>query len=272
MAQTIVIPASLEQRVSWKTTLDAIVLTAGVTNPVSIQLTPVVTDATPGAINAAYYRWIIHPLADQEEKKILWTTESIEVPAGAKTLDITIDAPTKLRRGYYLFQLILEDAEKKPTASYNTYVSVNNAIDILPDNPYMSLESVRTQFADISFQDNRLLDSQEIGTWDICEAVKRTIEQWNNTAPRLRIYTGDTFPYPEILRRGVIYMLLQTLCTMLNRNRMTYAAGNASVDLEQRVQAYQALLQEYRAIWIGGMAQAKNEENLSDFYGSIGYY
>ena len=68
-----------------------------------------------------------------------------------------------------------------------------------------------------------------------------------------------------------MYMLLQTLITLLQRNQMQYAAGNVSVNLEQRVAAYTELKQEYQKIWIGGMSQAKNEENLEDFNQSVGY-
>lgn len=268
--QNIIIPQSLEQRVSWKTTLDAIILSAGIRNKFTLQVTPVLTDATPGVIEASYYRFNIRAIPF-EDKVILKSAESIPIPPESKSLTLNIDVPSKMWRGYYLFQLVLEDEDKAPIGVFTTYAVVDSAIEPLPNNYYMSLESVRTQFADISFDDNRLLESQEIGTWDICEGVKRAIEQWNNTAPRLTPYMGHTFPYPEILRRGVIYMVLQSLWTMLERNRMQYAAGNASVDLEKRADAYGKLKEEYRALWSGGMAQAKNQENIEAFNLSTGY-
>ena len=270
--QNIVIPATLEQRVSWKTTLNAIVVTAGVANTFSIQLTPVVTDATPGVIDASFYAWNIRPLCKNEETPVLRTKDDVEILPNSDKIDITVRIPNEMKRGYYNFQLVLKDVQKEPISAYSTYIVVNDAIEPLKNNPFMTLESVRSQFADISAADNRLLDSQEIGTWDICDAVKRCIEQWNNTAPRVKPYSGHDFPYPEILRRGVIYMLLQSLWTLLERNRMTYAAGNASVDLERRATSYQQLMLDYRQQWTGGMAQAKNEENLELFNGSYAYY
>ena len=270
--QNIIIPATLEQRVSWKTTLNAIVVTAGVVNTFTIQLAPVVTDATPGVIDAAFYTWNIRPIGKDEDKIVLMPKEETTIEPNTDTLTIALRIPNEMKRGYYSFRLILKDAEKEPLSVYTTYIVVNDAITPIKNNPFMSLDSVRSQFADISAADNRLLDSQEIGTWDICDAVKRCIEQWNNTAPRVKLYTGHTFPYPEILRRGVIYMLLQSLWTLLERNRMTYAAGNASVDLERRADAYQKLMMDYRQQWTGGMAQAKNEENLELFNGSYAYY
>lgn len=268
--QNVVIPQTLEQRVSWKTTLDAIVLTAGISNTFTVQLTSVLTDATPGEIHASYYRYNIRSL-NFEDQVILKPVESAAIVSGSTSISVAVVIPNEMKRGYYLFQLILEDASKTAIGAYTTYVVVDNAIEPLKDNPYMSLNSVRSQFADISFDDNKLLDSQEVGTWDICDAVKRAVEQWNNTAPRLSLYTGHTFPYPEILRRGVIFMLLQSLWTMLERNRMSYTAGSVSVDLERRADAYKALLAEYRAEWSGGLAQAKNEENIKGFNLSVGY-
>lgn len=268
--QNVIIPQSLEQRVSWKTTLDAIVLTAGVNNTFTVQLTPVVTDATPGVIGASFYRYIVSSLCN-DSKKLMASPSTVEIPPESKSISITINPPTRVPRGYYNFQLILEDAEHNPVDMYETYMVIDKSIEPLPDNPHMSLASVRAQFADLSFEDNKLLDSQEIGTWDICDAVKRAIEQWNNTAPRLSVYSGHDFPYPEILRRGVMYMLLQTLIALLQRNQMQYSAGQTTVNLEQRVAAYQQLKAEYMQMWVGGLNQAKNEENLEDFNQSIGY-
>jgi len=268
--QNVIIPQSLEQRVSWKTTLDAIVLTSGMLNKFTIQLRDVVTDATPGVISASYYKFYIRPFLHEDEP-VLRSSEDVEIPEKSDKLEFSISIPQKMKRGYYLFQLILEDVDKNPIGSYETYAVVNNAIVPQRDNPHMSLESVRSELGDISFEDNHLLDSQEVGTWDICNAVQRAIQQWNNTGPRLTPYSGETFPYPEILRRGTIYMLLQSLWTMLERNRMSYAAGNTQVDLERRADAYAKLLKMYKDEWSGGMAQAKNQENIESFNRSISY-
>ena len=195
--QNVIIPQSMEQRVSWKTTLDAIVLTAGVVNTFTIQLQDVVTDATPGVISASYYQFHIRPFLN-EYNAILSSAADVEIPENADKITVSIKVPVQMRRGYYTFQLILKDANKEPIGVYTTYAVVNATVTPLRDNPHMSLESVRAEFSDISFEDNRLLDSQEVGTWDICNAVYRAIQQWNNTGPRLTAYSGETFPYPEI--------------------------------------------------------------------------
>ena len=268
--QNVIIPQSMEQRVSWKTTLDAIVLTSGMVNTFVLQLRDVVTDAAPGVIPASYYQFHIRPFLN-EYIPVLSSANDAELPEGADKITIGIKVPDKMKRGYYKFQLILKNADKEPIGVYETYLVVNAAVSPQKDNPFMSLESVRSEFADISFEDNRLLDSQEVGTWDICDAVYRAIQQWNNTGPRLTPYSGETFPYPEILRRGTIYMLLQSLWTMLERNRMSYAAGNTQVDLERRADAYAKLLATYKAEWSGGMSQAKNQENIEAFNRSVTY-
>ena len=236
--KTIVIPQSLEQRVSWKTTLDALVATAGITNDFLLQFTDVLTDATPGVIPAAYYKFFVRPFY-REDLSVLCSKDFIEIAESSKELSLTLAIPDKMKRGYYFLQIVMYNADKNPINSYTTYLCINAAIQPQQDNPYMTLESVRSEFGDISFEDNRMLDSQEVGTWDICDAAHRAIQQWNNTAPRLTQYSGETFPYPEILRSGVIYMLIQSLWTLLERNRMTYAAGNTQVDLEKRADAYQ---------------------------------
>lgn len=268
--QNIIIPQSMEQRVSWKTTLDAVVAISGISNTFNVQLTDVVTDASPAPIAASFYKFFVRPFY-REDLTVMYAKDFVPIPENSTSLQVIIDIPGSIKRGYYLLQLVLYDANQSPVNTYTTYLCVNSAITPLKDNPYMTLESVRAEFGDISFKDNHLLDSQEIGTWDICNGVYRAIEQWNNTAPRIQMYSGETFPYPEILRRGVIYMLLQTLWTLLERNRMNYAAGNTSVDLEKRADAYLRLKNEYLAMWRAGVEQAKNEENLLQFNKHMGY-
>ena len=147
---------------------------------------------------------------------------------------------------------------------------VDKAVDPKPDH-YMTLDSVRMQFADICEDDNKLLESVEIGTGDIIEAVNRAIQQWNNRGPVLNNYTGASFPYPEVLRCGTIFMLMQSLWTFLERNRMTYQSGGVTVDLERRADAVKQLIAVYQRQWIDGMSQMKNEENLRGFQG-LNYY
>ena len=52
---------------------------------------------------------------------------------------------------------------------------------------------------------------------------------------------------------------------------MQYQSGGNTVDLEARVQAYQQLEMLWTQKWIGGMAQAKNEEDMFGFTGYVSY-
>jgi hypothetical protein len=153
---------------------------------------------------------------------------------------------------------------------YNGWVAVDKSTKPAADN-YLEVHSIRTQFADICAEDNKMLDGLEIGVGDIAEAVERCLQQWGATPPRTSIYYGDNFPYTELLRNGVMAMLLQSVCTLLDRNMQTYQAEGVAVNLEARSQHYKALRQEYLTVWRSGMMQAKNEENVQCFDGGLAY-
>lgn len=264
----IIVHKTLETAVNWKYTLPGISLTAGITNYIHLDLVDNPDAAKHHKIKASYYTLTIRELCKLDE--IVGSLEDVEIPQDSDDLLIDIDLDGKFKRGYYRLHLVLKDKDKKPLDVYELYGVVDKKVEPEYDN-HMTLESVRVQLGDLSIADNKLLESLEIGTGDIASGVDRAIQQWNNRAPFTSMYTGSTFPYPELLRCGTIYFILQSLYTQLERNRMSYNSGGVSVDLERRADTFHNLMQQYQTYWIGGMGRVKNEEDLLHFSGSYVY-
>lgn len=259
---------TLETKVNWKYSLPGVALTAGVVNKFTLSLfdNP---DAAPNQfIKAKYYTLSIREICKLD--KVVSSIEDIEIPDKAQQLNLELDIDSKFKRGYYRMHLILKDADKKPLDVYEFYGVIDKQVAPTADQ-HMTLESIRVQLGDLSISDNKLLESLEVSTGDIASGVERAIQQWNNRAPFTSFYTGSNFPYPEVLRCGAIYFILQSLWTQLERNRMGYQSGGMTVDLEKRADAFAQLMQQYQTNWIGGMGRVKNEEDLMHFTGSYYY-
>ena len=261
---------SLETPISWRTDVaPCFVLTAGIRNKVRLHLhdTPDSKEAPAlkygGVIIRFYEIPVFHELAIEPTKG--------DIREGDTGIDVIINVPQNIPRGYYRAQVERWTSNPEDIDEiYHCWVIVDKHTRPTPDN-YMDLGSIRTQFADVCSLDNKMLESLEVSAGDIAAAVCRCLEQWRDTAPRVSSYTGSNFPYPEILRNGVLYMLIQSLWTFLERNRMQYQAGGVSVDLERRADSFRALRQEYENMWRIGMQQAKMQENVMSFNRDLWY-
>ena len=262
------LPKTLETAVRWKYTLPGVALTAGITNEFDISLIDNPDGAKNKPIEYSYYTLTVREICDID--KVILRLDDQEIPTDTVTCKISLPLPINFRRGYYRLHFVMKDKDKNPVDVYEMYCVVDKHIEPKSDN-YMTLESVRVQLGDLSIADNKLLESLEVGTGDIASGVERAIQQWNNRAPIISMYTGSTFPYPEILRCGTIYFILQSIWTQLERNRMSYQSGQVVVDLEKRADKFGMLMQQYQQQWIGGMSQVKNEENLKNFTGTYYY-
>lgn len=264
----IILCKTLEAPVRWKAGLPGYILTAGLNNKLTIRL----QNKTNTGAEVPMVSGKLHITLRQIPSihNMLVDFGYFEIKEGDTEVEVSLELPENFKRGYYRLHLVHEDNDGHKEGVYNAWVAVDQSTCPMSDN-YMEVNSVRSQFADICGDDNKMLDGLEIGVGDIGEAVERCLQQWQATAPRTSLYTGDTFPYAELLRNGVLYMILQSVCTLLDRNTMTYTAEGVSVNLEARSNFYKALKQEYSSLWRSGMMQMKNEENVNCFIGNLYY-
>lgn len=259
---------TLETPVRWRHALPGYILTSGLTNEVKLTLRhcPEATECSiiPQGSLAITMRRMLAPHV------VMADFGSFEIPEDCKELTLNLPLSAKFKRGYYRLHIVRKDEHGVDKAVYNAWIVVDSMVNPLKDQ-HMEVNSVRAQFADICGDDNRMLDGLEVSVGDIAEAVERCLQQWEATPPRTSKYYGDNFPWPELLRNGVMTMLLQSVCTLLQRNSQEWKAEAVSVNLEQRALYYQNLRNEYLQLWRSGMMQAKNEENQDAFSGFVSY-
>lgn len=268
MADTIELYRTFEGNTDWQQNIPGVVLTSGIVNRVSFSVRNNPISAPDQPFNASKVKVTLRHIPTIAN--IMCVFDVFDINETDTVITLPLHIPASVPRGYYKLHLLFMNADNNPVDVLEVGACIDKAIEPIPDH-HMTLESVRTQFRDLSAADNALLDSLEVSTGDIIDAVQRCIEQYNNRAPRIVTYNGTTFPYPEILRTGVLYTMLQSIWTALERRRMTYQSGGVQVDLERRADAYSKLMQEYKSMWIGGISQAKNEENLLSFTGHVTY-
>jgi len=127
----------------------------------------------------------------------------------------------------------------------------------------LSVAEVRFAIRDLCPQANFLLDEQEFTTSEVVWAIRRPIEQWNETPPPVRRFTPANFPYRYHWLEGVIAELLMIAVSLAQRNDLGYAAGGTSIDDQRRRwQNYLPMAQARRARWEEWMKAKKIEINV----------
>lgn len=269
MSSEIVLFKTRETPVRWKSATPGFTLTSGIVNQIKLAVRDNPTFADNSPISETSFDITMRHIPDISRVVVNFGTFNVD-PEEKDSITVNLEVPADCKRGYYRLHVVGKNSEGKPTGVYDAWVVVDKAVNPKKDN-HLEVYSVRTQFADLCEFDNKLLDGLEIGVGDIAEAVERCLQQWNNTAPRTSVYNGANFPYTELLRNGVLMMLLKSINTLLSRNGLTYQGEGLAVNLEARLAQYEKLYAEYTAYWRGGMLQAKNEENVDAFNGTLSY-
>ena len=259
---------SLETPVRWRTSLPGYALVGGMDNIIELRLQNTTNSAdnvpmTPGKVCITMRHLPGGTELVQDFGEFL-------IHENTPALPVTLSVSEKVPRGYYRLHIVHRNKDDKPIGVYKIGVAVDSLVEPVDDN-YTEIQSIRSQVADLCGDDNHMLDGLEFGVGDICDAADRCLQQWESTAPRVTEYNGSNFPYAELLRNGIIMMLMQSVCHLLGRNSMTYQAEGISVNLEQRLTYYNQLMAQYQTLWRSGMAQMKAEENAYAFINHLGY-
>lgn len=259
---------SYETPVRWRTPLPGYVLVGGADNSLELRLQSTVDGAAHVSMPPGKVQITLCHIPGGTTK--VADLGSFLIHENTDKLPITVHIPSSIPRGYYRLHIVHYNTDNKPTGVYKVWAAIDSQIEPVEDN-YSEIVSIRAQLADLCGDDNKMLDGLEFSVGDIAEAADRCLQQWKSTAPRVSVYNGSNFPYAELLRNGIIMMLLQSICNLLGRNQMTYKAEGIAVDLEARLGYYSQVLAQYQSMWRTGMTQMKHEENVYGFVNHLGY-
>ncbi len=135
----------------------------------------------------------------------------------------------------------------------------------------LSVPEVRMDVADMCPDANYLIDSLEFTDAEILHCMRKAVDTFNETPPRVLCYNGTNFPFRAAWLKATAAFLLKMISHRYMRNTLDYSAAGVSV----RDQRYQA--DTYRRIadaeiekfetWSQQIQVAKN---MDLGYGNVG--
>jgi len=165
---------------------------------------------------------------------------------------------------------IRQDGEEK--ALFPFYHDIRPNISILRASYPVTIPEIRMAMRDLCADFNFLIDRQEVADEEILYALRRPVNQWNETPPPLFYYSPSTFPYHEHWLRATIGILLRTVAMWMRRNDLDYQAGGVAVADTKKWPDYLKMADRYDEEWRNFIKQAKITENLSGAYAELGGY
>lgn len=107
-----------------------------------------------------------------------------------------------------------------------------------------AIDDIRLSLRDNDPYDNLLLDNFDFDLAELCHAVLRTVQFWNDQPPPVAsaMATTKTFPFRDIWLEGIQYYLFRVAEEHYRRNVLKHVAGGTQIDDKNR-------WREYRQAW-----------------------
>jgi len=140
--------------------------------------------------------------------------------------------------------------------------SVNSAL-IKSVQAYIAL--VRAKMRDYP-ELNRLTDGVESSDRNIATALLLALDDYNNTPPLINAASLAEFPSVDLLVRGAIIQLIESLGLLQTRNRLPYADGQIQIQTEQP-QLYMQWWNMFKTDYENKKFRLKQSINLRDALG-----
>lgn len=132
-----------------------------------------------------------------------------------------------------------------------------------------TLQTIRFHLRDRAAE-NDLLQDVEFDDAEIIEAIRKPVEEFNETPPTLTPFSCATFPYHYHWRNAVVAELLRTAAHHYVRNKMNISSGGLVGDDKDKDRDYLRVAMLYIQEWKDFIVQKKSELNIRQGYFSAG--
>lgn len=195
--------------------------------------------------------------------------EIVDASAGEVTCDLT--PQNTARPGTFLCQLGVFDPETGGLLQATKYY-LSIEWSAFSDNSKTTLGSVtipevRMALRDACAENNFLLDDLEYDDAEISAAIRRTVDEFNETYQPSTSYTPSTFPWRHSWLTGICAYLLRSAAVRYARNQLDYSAGGVSVNDQNKMQPYLAVSDIMIREWRDFILRKKLELNMSRCWG-----
>jgi hypothetical protein len=156
---------------------------------------------------------------------------------------------------------------------YRAYVEVEQDWTLMSERKIgVSISEVRLAMRDLSLEDNFLLDDVEFTDTEIAWAMRRPVDQWNETPPQLRgasSYTPSNFPYRFQWINAIKGELMLIAAQSYRRNHLQYKAAGLSVDDKNKFTQYEQIGNNLKAEWADWMRKMKRSLNFQRAFNQV---
>jgi hypothetical protein len=167
--------------------------------------------------------------------------------------------------GLFIGDLIIFDTTGNIVYTTKCYVEVVfNTTDYSDLNEPLTIAEMRLAIRDNCAENNYLLDDYEFTNLEIAHCIRRPVDMFNDTPPRIVTYTMSNFPFRYQWMEATIGFLLKLAAHRYRRNDLQYSAGGVNVADQAKGPAYDqagdARIQEYKQ-WMRDLKISQNIDN-----------
>ena len=165
--------------------------------------------------------------------------------------------------GMYTLKLELQDASNNTLLSALHYLQVNQTTNTNSTmyGPVTILD-VRMEIWDECADVNFLIDRQEFPDYQVVNAIRKPVMEWNESTPPGKIYDIESFPYHVVWLHASVGYLLRSICYWYMRNHLPYQSNAGAIDDMNKFQLYLPLATQFINEWKTQMADLQYKEDI----------
>ncbi len=202
----------------------------------------------------------------------LWEIQGEAVDAVAGVIRVTIDKTLTCRPGIYEVNWGVKDADGDLVLSARSLMSIERSLfadrntERRGDGP-PTLQEIRMLMMDSAPSENLLLADVEFGDEQICLAMTRPVQKWNESPPPIKTFTTRTFPFRGAWVDGIMAELYKMAAAHYRRNQLASSAAGVQTDIKNKEREYMAAAKELEEKYDAWLINKKVECNMKLFQG-----
>lgn len=145
-------------------------------------------------------------------------------------------------------------------------MGLNRGTDFRKPEP-ITVGEVRLALMDFSPDYNTLLNDLEFSDTQIYAAMRRPVDEWNETPPDISRFNTTNFPFHEAWLKATCAYLLDSAAYRYSRNALPHNAGGLTLDPLNKGVVYHNEAAMLKGEWKAFIAAKKTEINMNACWG-----
>ncbi len=133
-----------------------------------------------------------------------------------------------------------------------------------------TVDDLRLSLRDSDAIENELIANYDFDLAELCYAVVRAVQYWNETPPLLQYYTTSHFPFRNMWLTGIQLFLFEMIEEHYRRNYLPHSLGGLTTDDKNKMQLYRAAWNDRFQRFSVAVKQQKIRMNAELGTGTVG--